>query len=509
MFEILLFKRDLAARNCLVGENNVVKVADFGLARLVNQGADNDADAESAYTAHIGAKFPIKWTAPEGLAYNKFSSKSDVWAFGVLLWEIATYGKAPYAGVELANVYHLLDSGYRMECPDNCPPNVYELMRGCWLWDASARPTFDRIHTELKQMFHDVSSISIVGGGIVINNNNGMSNNYSVEVNLNNVMSSPSQQAALAAMHLSSFHANTNNVSSSTTFNTMSLRKNQHISSQQHQQLQPPKPPERSCSFKDVENLQQQQLIMPTQMLPTIQQQQTNITSNSSNLPLPPPPPLSALPPTPTHDTNNKRQRSLTVANNSTNVFGMKDVSKAINNTLLSSSLSSSSLNTHCQQSLINPNQQHQQQQQQHQLQHQNMLTSLNGIQSNQNAKTTQTNVSTVILLNPVLANNIAHAAAAASFQNSQVGFNACRPKSRVFMSNNNGDALANNSNGAGLEQSITMINNKYGTMPSASKLASMQNKKNSSNGNHNSSNGHTNGHSVSTPNGTNGKKNK
>ena len=85
----LSFFRDLAARNCLVGENHVVKVADFGLARLIR---------DDTYTAHPGAKFPIKWTAPEGLAYNKFTTKSDVWAFGILLWEIATYGMSPYPG---------------------------------------------------------------------------------------------------------------------------------------------------------------------------------------------------------------------------------------------------------------------------------------------------------------------------------------------------------------------------------------------------------------------------
>ena len=129
----LFIHRDLAARNCLVGENQLVKVADFGLARLIHTNDLDDGD--NAYTAHIGAKFPIKWTAPEGLAYNKFSSKSDVWAFGVLLWEIATYGKSPYPGVELANVYHLLDSGFRMECPESCPANIYELMKRCWRWE--------------------------------------------------------------------------------------------------------------------------------------------------------------------------------------------------------------------------------------------------------------------------------------------------------------------------------------------------------------------------------------
>ncbi|XP_045509714.1 tyrosine-protein kinase Abl isoform X1 [Colias croceus] len=140
--------RDLAARNCLVGENHLVKVADFGLARLMR---------DDTYTAHAGAKFPIKWTAPEGLAYNTFSTKSDVWAFGILLWEIATYGMSPYPGVDLADVYHMLEKGYRMECPPGCPAAVYELMRGCWQWNASDRPTFREIHHALEHMFQDNS----------------------------------------------------------------------------------------------------------------------------------------------------------------------------------------------------------------------------------------------------------------------------------------------------------------------------------------------------------------
>uniref|UniRef100_A0A0K8TET8 Tyrosine-protein kinase n=1 Tax=Lygus hesperus TaxID=30085 RepID=A0A0K8TET8_LYGHE len=145
--------RDLAARNCLVGDNHLVKVADFGLARLMR---------DDTYTAHAGAKFPIKWTAPEGLAYNKFSTKSDVWAFGILLWEIATYGMSPYPGVDLTEVYHMLEKNYRMECPPGCPPKIYDLMRQCWQWEPSDRPTFQEIHHALENMFQESNIIEEV-----------------------------------------------------------------------------------------------------------------------------------------------------------------------------------------------------------------------------------------------------------------------------------------------------------------------------------------------------------
>ncbi|RUS74549.1 hypothetical protein EGW08_017697 [Elysia chlorotica] len=146
----MFIHRDLAARNCLVGEANLVKVADFGLARLMK---------DDTYTAHAGAKFPIKWTAPEGLAFNRFSTRSDVWAFGVLLWELATFGMSPYPGVDLTEVYHLLEKGYRMERPQGTPPEIHKLMLKCWQWDPKDRPTFKEIHFLLENMF-DVSSIN-------------------------------------------------------------------------------------------------------------------------------------------------------------------------------------------------------------------------------------------------------------------------------------------------------------------------------------------------------------
>lgn len=136
--------RDLAARNCLVSDNHLVKVADFGLTRHV--------EPDDIYTAHFGAKFPIKWTAPEGLAYNKFSSKSDVWSFGILLWEIATYGMTPYPGVELSEVFHTLNSGHRMKRPTGCPEPIYHLMQQCWAWKPDDRPAFWELHEQLQSL---------------------------------------------------------------------------------------------------------------------------------------------------------------------------------------------------------------------------------------------------------------------------------------------------------------------------------------------------------------------
>lgn len=115
--------RDLAARNVLVGENNICKVADFGLARIIE---------ENEYTAREGAKFPIKWTAPEAALLNKFSIKSDVWSFGILLTEVITYGRIPYPGMNNAEVLQQVEKGYRMPCPHQCPELLYTIMLDCW-----------------------------------------------------------------------------------------------------------------------------------------------------------------------------------------------------------------------------------------------------------------------------------------------------------------------------------------------------------------------------------------
>ncbi|XP_059140583.1 tyrosine-protein kinase Src42A-like [Physella acuta] len=136
--------RDLAARNILVGDNNNVKIADFGLARVIK---------EDEYEARVGARFPIKWTAPEAANFNRFTIKSDVWSFGILLTEIVTYGRVPYPGMTNAEVLHQVEHGYRMPCPPNCPKPLYEIMLDCWRKEEIERPTFETLQWKLEEFF--------------------------------------------------------------------------------------------------------------------------------------------------------------------------------------------------------------------------------------------------------------------------------------------------------------------------------------------------------------------
>ena len=136
--------RDLAAKNILVGEYLICKVADFGLARIID---------ENIYEAQTGAKFPIKWTAPEAAMYNRFTIKSDVWSFGILLYELITYGRFPYPGMNNAQVMEALQSGYRMPCPMGCPELLYEIMGECWRDDPASRPTFDTLQWRMEDFF--------------------------------------------------------------------------------------------------------------------------------------------------------------------------------------------------------------------------------------------------------------------------------------------------------------------------------------------------------------------
>ncbi|KAI4904272.1 hypothetical protein NFI96_030082, partial [Prochilodus magdalenae] len=136
--------RDLRAANVLVSESLLCKIADFGLARVIE---------DDQYTAREGAKFPIKWTAPEAINYGSFTIKSDMWSFGILLYEIITYGKIPYPGMSNGEVMTQVQRGYRMPCPENCPPELYDIMNNCWKNKPDDRPTFDYIQSVLDDFY--------------------------------------------------------------------------------------------------------------------------------------------------------------------------------------------------------------------------------------------------------------------------------------------------------------------------------------------------------------------
>ncbi|KAI4828597.1 hypothetical protein KUCAC02_022677 [Chaenocephalus aceratus] len=134
-----LIHRDLAARNVLVSDDSVAKVSDFGLTKVVSKAKSDNA------------KLPVKWTAPEALKKEKFSTKSDVWSYGVLLWEIFSYGRQPYPKMSLKEVKEMVEGGYRMEAPEDCPPALYSLMRLCWEQEPRRRPAFNKLREKLER----------------------------------------------------------------------------------------------------------------------------------------------------------------------------------------------------------------------------------------------------------------------------------------------------------------------------------------------------------------------
>ncbi|KAH9405597.1 Tyrosine-protein kinase Src42A [Tyrophagus putrescentiae] len=143
--------RNLAARSILVGEYNTVKIG--GLSRLIKEAEEEE---EEEYETRVdNFHFPIKWTAPEAAANycGKFSIKSDVWSFGVLLTELVTHGGAPYPDMTDAEVLSQVDQGYRMPCPAGCPPVLYDIMLECWNKDPLKRPTFETLQWKLDDFF--------------------------------------------------------------------------------------------------------------------------------------------------------------------------------------------------------------------------------------------------------------------------------------------------------------------------------------------------------------------
>uniref|UniRef100_A0A8C7AMC4 Tyrosine-protein kinase n=1 Tax=Neovison vison TaxID=452646 RepID=A0A8C7AMC4_NEOVI len=146
-----LVHRDLAARNILISEDLVAKVSDFGLAKAERKGLD-------------ASRLPVKWTAPEALKHGKFSSKSDVWSFGVLLWEVFSYGRAPYPKMSLKEVSEAVEKGYRMEPPEGCPGPIHALMGSCWEAEPARRPPFRKLAEKLARELRSAGASAPVGG---------------------------------------------------------------------------------------------------------------------------------------------------------------------------------------------------------------------------------------------------------------------------------------------------------------------------------------------------------
>ncbi|CAG5042593.1 unnamed protein product [Parnassius apollo] len=139
--------RDLAARNVLVDHNKLCKIADFGMSRCAGGGA----------RAARGA-LPVRWMAPEALLYNVCNHQTDVWAFGILLWEIVTLGSTPYAAMSGREVLAAVTEGYRLERPPHCKPQLYRAMHSCWHADPSQRPTFASLKAQLAELLDNEPS---------------------------------------------------------------------------------------------------------------------------------------------------------------------------------------------------------------------------------------------------------------------------------------------------------------------------------------------------------------
>ncbi|XP_035284877.1 focal adhesion kinase 1 isoform X9 [Anguilla anguilla] len=138
--------RDIAARNVLVSTTDCVKLGDFGLSRYME---------DSSYYKASKGKLPIKWMAPESINFRRFTSASDVWMFGVCMWEILMYGVKPFQGVKNNDVIGRIENGERLAMPQNCPPTLYSLMTKCWAYDPSKRPRFTELKAQLSTILEE------------------------------------------------------------------------------------------------------------------------------------------------------------------------------------------------------------------------------------------------------------------------------------------------------------------------------------------------------------------
>ncbi|XP_056140988.1 ephrin type-B receptor 4a [Lampris incognitus] len=149
--------RDLAARNILINSNLVCKVSDFGLSRFLQENS-----SDPTYTSSLGGKIPIRWTAPEAIAFRKFTSASDVWSYGIVMWEVMSFGERPYWDMSNQDVINAIEQDYRLPPPPDCPTHLHQLMLDCWQKERTARPRFADIVSALDKLIRNPASLKIL-----------------------------------------------------------------------------------------------------------------------------------------------------------------------------------------------------------------------------------------------------------------------------------------------------------------------------------------------------------
>ncbi|CAH8604877.1 unnamed protein product [Schistosoma guineensis] len=175
--------RDLAARNVLLVTRHFAKISDFGMSKALNFGSDY-------YRAATAGKWPLKWYAPECIYYFRFDSKSDVWSYGITLWEVYSYGERPYRDMKGAQILAMLDQGLRLSRPSRCPESIYSVMQQCWNFEGVHRPTFAELVLTISRILRAMPSPQ---ANICIPNHHHSNNSGSTNINAsnnNNVLSS-------------------------------------------------------------------------------------------------------------------------------------------------------------------------------------------------------------------------------------------------------------------------------------------------------------------------------
>ncbi|KAM3967419.1 SH2 ankyrin repeat kinase [Aphomia sociella] len=155
--------RDLAARNILLASRTQAKISDFGLSRALSTDS-------SYYKASRGGKWPIKWYAPESYNYGTFSHASDVWSYGITLWEMFSLGNQPYGEMRGAEAIQLVESGQRLERPSKCPDEIYNVMLDCWAYNPDQRPTFTKLVDVFSQHpdYVNISQLALDNEDVIV-----------------------------------------------------------------------------------------------------------------------------------------------------------------------------------------------------------------------------------------------------------------------------------------------------------------------------------------------------